>query len=51
MAYLQVVVGNVYNYLTIQQATDNLNGTLDTLLAVGVLPVYPRRVRTLESAK
>jgi len=45
------VVGNVYNQFLIQQATDNLNGTLDTLLAAGVLPVYPRPVRTLESAK
>jgi len=51
MAYLQVVVGKIYNHLTIQQATDNLNGTLDTLLAAGVLPVYPRPVRTLKSAK
>lgn len=51
IAYLQAVIGNVYNHLSVAQATDSLNSTLDALFVAGALPAYPRPVRTLESAK
>ena len=50
MAYLSAVMANVYGHLTIQQATNQLNNTLDGLLVAGVLPEHPRPVRTLVSA-
>ncbi|SJL03636.1 uncharacterized protein ARMOST_06993 [Armillaria ostoyae] len=51
LAYLQAAVGNVYNRLSVKQATDQLNGTLDSHLISVTLPTYPRPVQTLESAK
>jgi hypothetical protein len=51
IAYLQAVIGNIYNHLSVTQAMDSLNSTLDTLLVVGALPAYPRPVQTLASAK
>jgi len=51
IAYLQAVIANVYSHVSILRSTDILNGTLDALLAAGVLPAYPRPVRTLEWAK
>lgn len=44
LAYLQAAVGNVYNGLSVKQATDQLNGTLDSHLISGTLPTYPRPV-------
>ena len=51
IAYLQAVIANVYSHVSILQSTDILNGTLNALLAEGVLPAYPQPVRTLESVK
>ncbi|TDL13924.1 hypothetical protein BD410DRAFT_810151 [Rickenella mellea] len=51
MAYLQAALGNVYGHLTVQQATDTLNTSFDMLSVAGVLPLLPRPVRTLVSAK
>ncbi|KAF5368271.1 hypothetical protein D9615_010359 [Tricholomella constricta] len=51
LAYLQAVKSNVYGHLTVQQATENLNSTLDALLVAGALPELPRPVRTLSAAK
>jgi hypothetical protein len=51
IAYLQAVTSNVYGHLTVQQATDQLNSTLDALLVAGVLLDYPRPVRSLSGAK
>ncbi|KAF8152330.1 hypothetical protein B0H34DRAFT_800787 [Crassisporium funariophilum] len=44
IAYLQAVIANVYSHVSVLQATDILNGTLDALLSAGVLPVYPQPV-------
>jgi hypothetical protein len=51
IAYLQVVINNVIGNMPIKQTTDNLNWTLNALDAAGALPVYPRPVRMLISAK
>lgn len=51
MAYLSAVIGNVYGHLTVLQATDQLNNTLNALLVAGALPDHPRPVRHLISAK
>ncbi|KAF9464566.1 hypothetical protein BDZ94DRAFT_1353354 [Collybia nuda] len=51
LAYLQAVKSNVYGHLTVQQATDQLNSTLDALLVADKLPEFPRPVRTLAGAK
>ena len=51
MAYLSTVMANVYGHLTVQQATNQLNNTLDGLLVAGILPEYPRPVQTLISAQ
>lgn len=51
LAYMQAVIGNVYNGLTIQQATDQLVSTLDALEVAGALPQIPRPLRTLDGAK
>lgn len=51
MAYLTAVMANVYGHLTIEQATNQLNSTLDSLAVAGVLPLIPRPVRTLISAR
>jgi len=51
IAYLQAVIANVYSHVSILRSTDILNGTLNALLAEGVLPAYPQPVRTLESVK
>jgi hypothetical protein len=51
MAYLQAVISNVKGKLSVPQATDQLNATLDALLVAGVLPDFPRPVRHLSSAK
>ena len=51
MTYLQAVINNVYANIPVQQTTDIMNNTLDAFSVAGVLPTYPRPVRTLESAK
>jgi len=51
MAYLQAVIQNVYAHASVVQATEILNSTLDALSTMGPLPLNPRPVRTLESAK
>ncbi|KAK0229713.1 hypothetical protein EDD85DRAFT_956810 [Armillaria nabsnona] len=49
--FIPAAIGNVYNGLSVKQATDQLNGTLDLHLIAGTLPTFPRPIRTLESAK
>lgn len=51
MAYLQAVINNVYRNMSVVDATENLNITLNALDVTGALPDYPRPVRTLISAK
>lgn len=51
LAYLGAVIGHVYGHLSVVQATDQLNNTLDVLSVAGALPDFPRPVRTLVSAK
>ncbi|KAK0429945.1 hypothetical protein EV421DRAFT_1913646 [Armillaria borealis] len=51
LAYLQAAIGNIYNGLSVKQATDQLNGTLDLHFIAGTLPTFPQLVQTLESAK
>ncbi|KAF7424040.1 hypothetical protein PC9H_009340 [Pleurotus ostreatus] len=51
LAYMQAVIGNVYNGLTIQQATDQLVSTLDALEVAGALPEIPRPLQTSDGAK
>ncbi|KAF5384761.1 hypothetical protein D9615_001059 [Tricholomella constricta] len=51
LAYLAAVISNVYDHLSVLQATNGLNATLNSLLIAGKLPEFPRPVRTLESAK
>ena len=51
MAYLQAVMGNVFGKLTWEHATEQLENTLNVLAMAGRLPVYPRPVRTLQSAR
>jgi len=51
IAYLQAVIQNVYAHASVVQASEILNNTLDALSTMGPLPVNPRPVRTLESAK
>jgi hypothetical protein len=51
LAYLQAVMGNVYGKLTWEHATQQLNNTLDCLSLAQPLPVHPRPVRTLQSAR
>jgi hypothetical protein len=51
MAYLQAVINNVYRNMSVLDASENLEITLDTLDVAGALPAYPRPVRTLASAK
>jgi hypothetical protein len=51
LAYLQAVMGNVFGKLTWEMATQTLNNTLDCLAIAGRLPVHPRPVRTLQSAR
>lgn len=51
MAYLQAVMGNVFGKLTWKDATQQLTNTLDILAVAGRLPVHPRPVRTLQSAR
>lgn len=51
MAYLTVVMANVYGHLTVEQATNQLNSTLESLDVAGVLTLIPRPVRTLISAR
>ena len=51
MAYLTAVMANVYGHLTVTQATNQLNNTLDSLAVAGVLPDFLRPVHTLVSAK
>ena len=51
MAYLQAVMGNVFGNLTWERATAQLNATLDVLFMAERLPIYPRPVRTLISAR
>jgi hypothetical protein len=51
MAYLQAVMGNVFDSLSWDRATKQLNGTLDVLAMAQSLPTNPRPVRTLISAR
>lgn len=51
LGYLRAVKSNVYGHLTVQQATDSLNSTLDALFVGGALPVFPRSVFSLAEAK
>ncbi|KAF9461452.1 hypothetical protein BDZ94DRAFT_1371533 [Collybia nuda] len=51
LAYLQAVMGNVFGKLTWEHATQQLNNTLDILALADRLPVHPRPVRTLQSAR
>ncbi|KAF5380388.1 hypothetical protein D9615_004710 [Tricholomella constricta] len=51
LAYLAAVISNVYDHLSVLQARNGLNATLNSLLIAGKLPEFPRPVRTLESAK
>jgi hypothetical protein len=51
IAYLQAVTGNIYGNLTVDQATKQLNATLDALFVADALPILPRPVRHLVSAK
>jgi hypothetical protein len=51
IAYLQAVANNVFGNMSVKQTTDNLNMTLNALDAAGVLPEFPRPVRTLTGAK
>ena len=51
MAYLQTVINNVYRNISVLDASENLEISLNALDAAGVLPAYPRPVRTLASAK
>lgn len=44
MAYLSAVMANVYGHLTVQQATNQLNNTLDGLLVASILLEYLRPV-------
>ncbi|KZT19841.1 hypothetical protein NEOLEDRAFT_1151707 [Neolentinus lepideus HHB14362 ss-1] len=47
----QASLANIYGNTTVEQATSQLNGTLDALFIAGSLPLVPRPVRTLISAK
>ncbi|KAG1734538.1 hypothetical protein EDD22DRAFT_1011418 [Suillus occidentalis] len=49
-AYLTAVMANVYGHLSWNQATNQLNHSLNMLL-IDVLPAFPRPVRALASAK
>jgi hypothetical protein len=51
MAYLQAAIANVFMHVSVINATSILNTTLNILDAAGTLPLHPRPVRTLESAK
>lgn len=51
MAYLQAAIANVFMHASVINATGILNTTLNILDAAGNLPLHPRPVRTLESAK
>ncbi|KII86134.1 hypothetical protein PLICRDRAFT_115269 [Plicaturopsis crispa FD-325 SS-3] len=51
LAYLQAVMANVFGHLPLDRATKQLNGTLDCLRLAGCLPLIPRPVRTVASAK
>ncbi|KII92119.1 hypothetical protein PLICRDRAFT_461608 [Plicaturopsis crispa FD-325 SS-3] len=44
-------MANVFGHVPVERATKQLNGTLDCLKLAGVLPVLPKPVRTLASAK
>ena len=50
-AYLTAVMANVYGNLSWAQATNLLNHTLNGLFIANALPVFPRPVRALASAK
>ncbi|KAF8968989.1 hypothetical protein BDZ97DRAFT_1915680 [Flammula alnicola] len=51
IAYLQAVLNNVFDGMPVTKSDDNLATTLNALDAAGVVPEYPRPVRTLASAK
>ncbi|KZT25039.1 hypothetical protein NEOLEDRAFT_1156520 [Neolentinus lepideus HHB14362 ss-1] len=51
IAYLEACLANIYGNATVKQATAQLNGTLDSLYIAGALPLLPRPVRSLISAK
>lgn len=51
IAYLQAVLNNVIGHMPVAATTDNLIANLNSLDAAGVLPIHPRPVRTLVSAK
>ncbi|KAG0700869.1 hypothetical protein DFH29DRAFT_1069958 [Suillus ampliporus] len=50
-AYLTAVMANVYGNLPWLQATNLLNHTLNGLFIANALPIFPRPVRALASAK
>jgi hypothetical protein len=49
--YITAVMANVYGHLSWIQATNQLNHTLNILLIANALPILPRPVRALISAK
>ena len=49
MAHITTVMANIYGHLTVQQATNQLNNTLDSLLLAGILPDHLQPVWTLIS--
>ncbi|GBE87684.1 hypothetical protein SCP_1103610 [Sparassis crispa] len=52
MAYLHAVMGNTYQNLTWNAATEQLNNTLDCLsVQAGQLPLRPQPARTLATAR
>ena len=51
IAYLQAIYNNVFNKMPVRATNDNLEATLQSLDAAGVLPTFPSPVKTLAGAK
>src|SRR6202035_3709929 len=51
IAYLQAIRNNVLGNMSVEQTSENLKATLDSLDAAGVLPKDPRPVTTLAGAR